>query len=276
MSYDKTVSEHYTHGGLLEAIQASLTKLGKTNESVTIEDLAPVDEFHIGGRLATDHLLDQLNFSELDHVLDVGCGLGGAARYVVNKYNNSVTGIDLTQEYIDVGKALCAWVGLEKQVALCQGSALSMPFEDEAFDGAIILHVGMNIEDKAKLFSEVYRVLRPGASFGVYDVMQINEGELTYPVPWATEKSTSSLASPDQYKQALSHAGFKVSEYSARREFALEFFRQMREKTEAGGGPPPLGLHTLMQETTGVKLKNMVDNIVAGLVAPVEMIALKL
>jgi hypothetical protein len=106
--------------------------------------------------------------------------------------------------------------------------------------------------------------------------MQINEGELTYPVPWATEKSTSSLASPDQYKQALSHAGFKVSEYSARREFALEFFRQMREKTEAGGGPPPLGLHTLMQETTGVKLKNMVDNIVAGLVAPVEMIALKL
>ena len=166
MSYDETVSEHYTHGELLGAIQASITKLGKTIDNVTVQDLAPVDEFHIGGRLATDNLLDQLNFSEKDHILDVGCGLGGASRFVANKYNNSVTGIDLTQEYIDVGKALCAWVGLDKQVTLHQGSALSMPFEDETFDGAIMLHVGMNIDDKAKLFTEVYRVLRPGTSFG--------------------------------------------------------------------------------------------------------------
>ncbi len=275
MSFHKTVSEHYTHGELLGAIQASVIKLGKTIDSVTIEDLAPVDEFHIGGRLATDNLLDQLDFSEKDHILDVGCGLGGASRFIANKYNNCVTGIDLTQEYIDVGRALCAWVGLDKQVTLHQGSALNMPFEDETFDGAIMLHVGMNIDDKAKLFTEIYRVLRPGASFGVYDVMQITDGELTYPVPWATEKSTSSLATPDQYKQALNHARFKVSKENARGDFALKFFKQMRAKTEANGGPPPLGLHTLMRESTAVKVKNMIDNIAADLIAPVEIIALK-
>ena len=275
MSYDETVSEHYTHGKLLEAIQASITKLGKTIENVTIQDLAPVDEFHIGGRLATDNLLEQLNFSEKDHILDVGCGLGGASRFVANKYNNCVTGIDLTQEYIDVGKALSSWVGLEKQVNLLQGSALSMPFEDETFDGAIMLHVGMNIDDKAKLFTEVFRVLRPGTSFGVYDVMQINDGELTYPVPWASDNSTSRLATSGQYKQALNHARFKVSKENARRDFALEFFKQMRAKTEANGNSPPLGLHTLMRESTAVKVRNMIDNIAANLIAPVEIIAEK-
>lgn len=275
MSYEKTVSEHYAHGALLEAIQASITKLGKTTDNVTIEDLAPVDEFHIGGRLATDNLLDQLSFSEKDHILDVGCGLGGASRFVANKLNNCVTGIDLTQEYIDVGKALCAWVGLDKQVTLHQGSALSMPFEDETFDGAIMLHVGMNVDDKSKLFAEIFRVLRPGASFGIYDVMQINDGELTYPVPWATQNSTSKLDTPNQYRQALNQVRFKTSKENIRSDFALEFFKQMRAKAESNGGPPALGLHTLMQESTAVKIKNMIDNIQAGLIAPVEIIAQK-
>ena len=275
MSYEKSVSEHYTHGELLGAIQDSIIKLGKTTDTVTIDDLAPVDEFHIGGRQATDHLLDQLNFSENDHILDVGCGLGGASRYVSNKFNNRVTGIDITQEYIEVGAALCAWVGLGKQVSLHQGSALCMPFEDETFDGAIMLHVGMNIDDKAKLFAEVYRVLRPDTYFCVYDIMQLHGGDLTYPVPWATEKSTSKLATPDQYGQALKTAGFSSSKDNIRRDFALDFFRNMRSKTQANGGPPPLGLHTLMQESTAVKVKNMIHNIETDLIAPVEIIARK-
>lgn len=275
MSYDKAVADHYTHGDLLGAILACLTKLGKTIDSVTIEDLAPIDEFHIGGRPATANLLDQLNFSAQDHILDVGCGLGGAARFIANKYHNRVTGIDLTTEYIEVGKVLCTWVGLDKQVTLHQGSALSLPLLNEIFDGAFMLHVGMNIDDKVKLFTEVYRVLRPGASFAVYDVMRIHDGKATYPVPWATEKSSSSLATPLQYKQALIHAGFKISRENNRREFALNLFKKMRAKTAAHGGPPPLGLHTLMQENTAVKVKNMIDDIVADLIAPVEIIAQK-
>ena len=115
---------------------------------MTIEDLGPVDEFHIGGRLATESFLAQLNFSEQKHVLDVGCGLGGASRFVASKYNNKVTGIDLAQEYIDTGNALSSWVNMDKQITLYQGSALYMPFEDEMFDGGYMMHVGMNIEDK--------------------------------------------------------------------------------------------------------------------------------
>ena len=80
---------------------------------------------------------------------------------------------------------------------------------------------------------------------------------------------------PDQYNQALSHAGFKVGAHTTRRDFALGFFNQMRAKSKANWGPPPLGLHLLMQQSTVVKLKNMVDNITAGLIAPVEIIAQK-
>lgn len=273
MSYDKSVSDHYLHGDLLNAIEAALPALGKTTENVTMEDLAPVDEFHIGGRLATENLFDQLNFSEQSYLLDVGCGLGGAARYVAKKYKNRVMGIDLTPEYIETGKALCGWLNLDRYVTLEQGSALSMPFQNKTFDGGYMLHVGMNIEDKVSLFTEIFRVLKPGSSFGVYDIMRQQDGDLIYPVPWATENSTSKLSTPDQYKQALSEAGFEVSIENNRRDFSMEFFKRLREKTEAKGGPPPLGLHTLMQESTVIKIKNMIDNIANDLIAPVEIIA---
>jgi len=276
MSYDKSVSDHYLHGNLLEAITAALPAISKTPETVTIEDLAPVDEFHIGGRQATDHLLKQLNISEQDNIVDVGCGLGGAARYVALTYKNRVAGIDLTSEYIETGNALCKWLNLDEQVNLEQGSALAMHYQDNSFDGGYMLHVGMNIEDKAELFAEIFRVLKSGASFGVYDIMRQESGELAYPVPWASQPTTSKLATPEQYKQALRNAGFEIAKQNNRREFSLDFFKKLRLKAEKRDGPPPLGLHVLMQESTHIKIQNMVANITNNLIAPVEIIVKKL
>ncbi len=275
MSYDHYVSDHYHHGDLLNAIEAALAAIGKTTANVTITDLAPVDEFHIGGRFATDNLIEQLHFSNGDHVLDVGCGLGGAARYVATKCKTRVTGIDLAAEYIETGKALCRWLNLEASVSLEQGSALSMPFQDYSFDGGYMLHVGMNIDNKASLFAEINRVLKPGSYLGVYDVMRQKEGGVIYPVPWATDRSTCKLSSPAQYLQALSSAGFKIISQHNRRAFALEFFKKIAAKTKGDEALPALGLHILMQESTAPKIKNMVENILNGLIAPVEIIAQK-
>ena len=270
------VSKHYSHDGLIEAVRAGLASLGKTPETVRVDDLAPVDEFHIGGRRASEDFLDQLGFSAQTHVLDVGCGLGGPARFVASRYGSSVTGIDLTPEYVETGNALCNWVGLDQRISLHHGSALEMPFAEDSFDGAYMLHVGMNIEDKEKLAVEVARVLRPGSIFGIYDVMRTGPGDLTFPVPWATTADQSAVAEPERYKKALLMAGFTIIAERNRRDFALAFFADLRAKTAAAGGPPPLGLHVLMGKTTPEKVQNMIDNISNDRIAPVEVIGRKL
>jgi ubiquinone/menaquinone biosynthesis C-methylase UbiE len=275
MSFDENVSEHYTHGNLLNAVKSGIEQLGKTSSSITVEDLAPLDEFHIGGRQASENFFDQLSFSAEDHLIDVGCGLGGASRFVAKKYDSKVTGIDLTPDYIETGKALCTWLGLDNLVDLQQGSALNMPFEDDVFDGGYMMHVGMNIKDKIGLYKEICRVLRSGASFGVYDVMMVKEGELIYPVPWATTTNESKVASPGQYKQAMEEAGFRVTAENNRREFALSFFEQLRKNSSNAGGPPPLGIHILMGNNSAAKIQNMIKNVSAGHIAPVELIARK-
>lgn len=275
MSFDENVSAHYTHGNLLNAVRTGIEQLGKTPNSVTIEELAPVDEFHIGGRQASEDFLDQLNFSAEDHVIDVGCGLAGTSRFVAKRYNSHVTGIDLTAEYIEAGEALCDWVGLSNLITLHQGSALSMSFDDSVFDGGYMMHVGMNIKDKIGLYKEIYRVLRPGTTFGVYDVMQIEKGELLYPVPWATTSNESEVASPEQYKQALQEAGFTVTNERNRHKFAVSFFEQLRRNSSAASGPPPLGLHIIMGDNAATKVQNMIENVSAGYLAPVELIGVK-
>lgn len=269
-----SVAEHYTHGSLLAMITAGIESIGKTPASVTIDELAPADEFHIGGRQASEEFTDQLGLTGNEHVLDVGCGIGGTSRFIASRFGCRVTGVDLTPEFIETGTALCKWVGLDEQIELHQGNALSMPFTEGSFDAAVMLHVGMNIADKAGLFSEVYRLLRPGSVFGVYDVMKTGDGELKYPVPWSSVPDTCALATQAQYVAALQQAGFDITEVENRREFAADFFDETRERMAAAGGtPPPLGVHIAMGESAPAKITNMVENIAAGCCAPVEIIA---
>ncbi len=275
MSYEKEVENHYQQGDLLNTIRLALDSAGKTTDNITHVDLAPVDEFHIGGRQATDHLFAQLDVTAEMKLLDVGCGLGGAARYVALQHGCQVSGIDLTDEYISTGQVLSEWLGMSQQVNLVVGSALNMPYESALFDGAYMLHVGMNIENKMQLFKEVHRVLKPGSLFAVYDIMKTNDGDLLYPVPWATSHETSFLATPGQYADMLTAAGFVLQVENNRRDFGLDFFAKMAEKTAQLGGPPAVGLHLLMQASTAVKIPNMIKNITNGCIAPVELIVSK-
>lgn len=267
------VADHYTHGSLLESIRAGVNKLGKTTNTVTVEDLGPVDEFHIGGRIATKDFLDQLEINADDHVLDVGCGLGGASRFAAQTHGCRVTGVDLTAEYIETGTELCSWVGLGKNVTLQQGDATNMRYADASFDKAYMMHVGMNIAAKGALVSELARVLRPGGKLGIYDVMLTGNDELQFPVPWATTAEGNAVSAPTEYKEALKAAGLRIYSERDRREFATEFFAQLKAKMAGQSGPPPLGLHILMGPTAPEKVKNMIENIALGRVSPFEIIA---
>lgn len=272
---DDDVSAHYTSGELLAAIRDGVARLGKTPATVTVDDLAPVDEFHVGGRQASEHILGQLGLTQGQHVLDVGCGLGGSARFAAIRYGCQVTGLDLTEEFVTTGQVLCDWVGLADRVALRQGSAVAMPFEAEAFDAAYMLHVGMNIADKDRLCEEVHRVLRPGASFGIYDLMRKGEGDLAYPVPWAQTPEISVVSAPQDYRRALVKVGFTVTNERNRGEFSREFFENLKARIAKADGPAPLGLHILMGETAPQKVANMTRNIGRGTLVPVELVARK-
>ncbi len=151
------------------------------------------------------------------------------------------------------------------------GSALSLPFPAGAFGGAYMLHVGMNIADKAALFAQVRRVLAPGGLFGVYDVMREGDGTLGYPVPWATSPDTSFVESRARYTELLAAAGFEVVKGRSRREFAVKFFQDLRARI-AQSGVPPLGLHILMGAAAPQKIGNMVDALQRGLISPTEII----
>lgn len=275
MPEQKDIAGHYGRNNLVETIQSALSRMGKTPATLTIDDLAPVEEFHIGGRQASKDFLDQLGFKSEARLLDVGCGIGGTARFVATRYSSHVTGIDATGDFVTTGNTINTWLRLDRRISLEHGSALDMPFADASFEGAYMLHVGMNIADKAKLASEVARVLKPGTLFGIYDVMRTGPGELSFPVPWASRPELSAVAEPDDYRRALEAAGFSITSQRNRRDFAEAFFADMRAKAAAAGGPPPLGLHLLMGETTQQKIANMVENVAKGIVAPVEMIARK-
>jgi ubiquinone/menaquinone biosynthesis C-methylase UbiE len=274
MDREQSVAQHYTHGSLERAILDALTASGKDLDDLAPADLAPVDEFHIGGRQATIDLADQLEIRPGQHLLDVGSGLGGASRYFAREHGCRVTGIDLTSEYVSTAELLAKLVRLENQVSYRHGSALNLPFAPASFDGAYMLHVGMNIEDKARLLAEVRQVLKPGGVFGIYDVTREHgEGELSFPVPWASSADTSFVESANTYRRLLEGVGFVIQKQRSRAEFAKAFFRHMRARAAQNGEQPTLGLQILMGAAAPLKVANMIENLERGLIAPTEIIA---
>jgi len=230
---EQEVAVHYTHGSLEGAILAGLRALGREPDDIRAEDLAVIDEFHIGGQSATNELAAQLDLKPGTTLLDLGPGLGGPARFFARQYGCQVTGLDLTPEYVSVATRLTELVGLSERAEFRVGSVLELAFADGSFERATLLHVGMNIPEKERLCREVYRVLRPGGLFAVYDVMRIGEEEIEYPAPWAGTKATSFAETPEYYRQALKGPGFEVISERDRRQMGIEFFRQMRARVAA-------------------------------------------
>ena len=264
MTSPDAVEQHYSGHGLAERICAALTAEGHDTGKLTPEILAPFDEFHVGGLAATERFSARLSLNPALRLLDVGCGAGGPTRAVAAGTGCAVTGIDLTAGFITAGAELNKKCGLEQLVTLQQGSALDMPFDDGAFDRAMMLHVGMNIDDKAGLLAEVARVLVPGGIFGIYDMMQVDDGTLSFPMPWASTANLSAVATPADYLAAADVAGFtlvaKHDETAAAEGFSKHILAT-KPPTEPGKAPDPF--------------RNLAAHIEAGILAPTELILAK-
>jgi ubiquinone/menaquinone biosynthesis C-methylase UbiE len=258
----QAVADHYKRPALGDVILTALKAAGKDIEHLTPDDLAPVDEFHSGGRNATVRLAQLAQIRNGERVLDVGCGIGGPSRYLASQLGCQVTGLDFTAEFVALAEMLARRTRLADKVAHRQGDALDLPFPDGSFDVVWSQNAAMNIADRDRLYSEMHRVL-PAGRLALQEIAAGPAGEPFYPTPWATDKSISFLSTPQSTRAALERIGFRVLVWQDTTEEALQQ-QTARTKAIETGSLPPLGLHILIGEAFPTVTKNMLRNLQEG------------
>ncbi len=274
MTDNNAIVDHWSQGDVYGRIVTALQAAGKDLDALTIADLAPVDHYHARGFQATVELADKLTIAANDHILDIGCGVGGPARYLAERFGCRVTGLDITAPFLDAAKRLTDLVGLGDRVAFHLGDGAVLPFDDGAFDGATALHVTMNVADRAGFYGEAFRVLRPGAFLALTEHGRGPAGDPVYPVPWSDDGGGSYLIPPAETVALLEAAGFEAVAVEDTGPKYLESYRNAIALADRGGRPV-LGLHVLIGDDAGPKIANASTNIAERRTAPIEVICRK-
>jgi SAM-dependent methyltransferase len=271
----KHIHRYYSPNDLYNKIIDGLNEIGQDLSKVTLDDLQPVDEFHIRGDVATKELIKLSGFTPDMHILDVGCGVGGSTRRLSHESGCCVTGIDLSDQYIDAAERLTQLLNMEERVKFHAASALELPFEDNTFDGVWSIQMNMNIEDKLSWLEEVYRVLKPGRPAILYEVCGHKNTPLHFPVPWAQDSSMSFLVPPESFRHLIESAGFDIAVWNDKTDLAQQAFSHM---TAPEGEPdlPELGVHLLVGNDILTKAYNLHRNLDEERVSLIETVATKL
>lgn len=274
MSEAGSVADHWAKGDVYTLILSALETSSIPLDSLTVEDLAPVDHFHARGFPATVELGDRLPVEEGDHILDIGCGLGGPARYFAQRFGCTVSGIDITAPFVEAATKLTALVDLSDKVSFERGDAHHLTYADGLFDGAYSQHVTMNIADREQFFREAWRVLKPGAFFALTEHGLGRAGAPHHPVPWSEDGSGEWLATPTQTRDLLTAAGFVDVEIEDTGPKYLEAYRSILALAERGE-LPPFGMHLLMGKNAPQKVRNAARNIEEERTHPVQVLCRK-
>jgi SAM-dependent methyltransferase len=260
-SPENSVERHYCDSDLTGRLSAALKSADLHTEDITWSDLSALDQFHVRGLAATKEMAEGLDLQPGATVLDIGCGLGGPARFLTATRSAKVTAIDLCQPYIDIARILTENANLS--VTYLPMNALDLHFEDRSFDCVWTQHVAMNIEDRARLYSQMHRVLKPGGRLAIYDVTAGAKGPLIYPVPWARTKELSFLLTPQEMRKALNDAGFNEISWNDKTASGIEWFEQQARRSPEQA-KPALGLHIVMGPEFAEMAANFARNLNEG------------
>jgi len=253
------VRDHYHATGLTDRLKIALAVFGPEDQQLTPQQLGALDQFHTRGLAATAELAKLAGITADMAVLDVGSGVGGPARFLAATYGCRVTGIDLSEPFVDAALYLTRRTGQSEQVSFRAASALDLPFDGSRFDAVLLQHVAMNIAERARLYREIRRVLKPSGRFATFDVVA-NGSEPYYPVPWARTSTTSFLLTADATREAIEQAGFRTLASQNDTEAAKAWFTQLR----ASGPPPSPNLGVVMGPDFAQLSTNLARNLLEG------------
>ena len=269
-----SIADHWADRDVYGLVVSALDRASKSLESLTVEDLAPVDHFHARGFSATVDLADRLPVEPFDHLLDIGCGIGGPARYFAERFGCKVSGIDITGPFVEAANKLTALLDMGDQVFIQQGDGERLPYDDGSFDGAYAQHVTMNVADRAGFFAEAWRVLKRGGFLALTEHGLGPAGAPHHPLPWSEDGRGEFLVTPSETRELLSAARFVEIEIEDTGPKYLAAYRAALELAERGEAPP-LGLHVLIGPTASEKMRNSARNIQEGRTHPVQVVCRK-
>ncbi|GLQ56996.1 class I SAM-dependent methyltransferase [Devosia nitrariae] len=230
------VTQHYGSTGIAERVLAAVAASGADPGQLRPEMLFPYDQLHARELKATEEHVAWLAPRPDEHVLDVGSGVGGPARFVAAKTSARVTGIDLTPDFVAAARSFTERCGLADRVTFEVGNALDMPFPEATFDAAICQYVAMNVAGKEGLAREIARVLKPGGRLLWSEAVGIEGRDPPYPLPWARSPETNHLTTESGLREALERAGLTILEWRDETTLQVEHAHEARR---AGQTPSP-------------------------------------
>ena len=254
MTATQTTERHYTTGLTRENIERALREAGKNPRALSPQDLAPLEDFHSLGRIATVQLIQLAGVDAEDRVLDAGTGIGGTARLLAAETGCHVTAVDLTAEYCKTADWLNTATGLSCRIDVRRADVTELPFADGTFDVVISQHVQMNVANKSRLYAEARRVLTPGGRLALWDATAGTEQRIRFPLPWATDPRDSHLITPDELREVTTRAGFAITAWNDLTDTAAQAMRAF-----FAAPANPLGLHVFVPNFA-TKAANLIAN----------------